>query len=416
MSRSVASVGPLLAAYVRKAVTARHTSVALSAGVGAIYFFSNPAPGSFYDYTFRVADAMLRGHVGIQEVPPTYLNEMVPFEGRFYSAFPLGAVLSVLPAAALKRVGLISEFPGAAVIAAVAAVTTFFFLEVAGRYELTLAKRVVMGLFPMLGTWLWANLAFGGAWHVALGFAVLGEIAALYFVLVRPVPWLAGFFFAVAFGNRTEIILATPLLLFLLVRGHVHSWRDALREWRRLAAFCAVPLVLGTATLVYNYVRFHSPLDFGYARIPGVLDEPWYRHGIFSLSAIPLNARQMLWQGWRRVGGYPYVVPTGFGGSILLSSPFLVLALRRGARDQAVKRAAWAAIVVLTLALWMHGNPGGWQLSYRYAVILLPWWFLALLEPAPPRLTAIEVALFVASVVINLWSTYLFLWTRYVTP
>ena len=25
-----------------------------------------------------------------------------------------------------------------------------------------------------------------------------------------------------------------------------------------------------------------------------------------------------------------------------------------------------------------HGNPGGWQFSYRYATILLPWMFLLL--------------------------------------
>ena len=50
----------------------------------------------------------------------------------------------------------------------------------------------------------------------------------------------------------------------------------------KLAKFCAVPFVLGVSTLIYNKVRFQSFTDFGYARIPGVLDEPWYNHGIFS--------------------------------------------------------------------------------------------------------------------------------------
>jgi hypothetical protein len=42
--------------------------------------------------------------------------------------------------------------------------------------------------------------------------------------------------------------------------------------------------------------------------------------------------------------------------------------------------ASWLAIVVLTLALWLHANPGGWQFSYRYGMILLPWMFLILLS------------------------------------
>lgn len=30
-----------------------------------------------------------------------------------------------------------------------------------------------------------------------------------------------------------------------------------------------------------------------------------------------------------------------------------------------------------------HGNPGGWQFSYRYATILLPWMFLLLAVNGP---------------------------------
>jgi hypothetical protein len=180
--------------------------------------------------------------------------------------------------------------------------------------------------------------------------------------------------------------------------------------------FCLVPFVLGVATLAYNYIRFHALTDFGYARIPGVLEEPWYQGGIFSWQAIPLNRHAMLFEGWKKIDHYPYYTPTGFGGSILLSCPFLFLIFRFGSRDVGLKVIAWIAIIVLTFVLWLHGNPGGWQYSYRYAMVLLPWLFLLLLDGGRPKIARAEAALFIASVVINAYATYLFYWTEYVAP
>ena len=55
----------------------------------------------------------------------------------------------------------------------------------------------------------------GGAWQIALGPALLGETAALYFTLVRPSPLIAGAFFALAVGNRTELLITAPFYLYL---------------------------------------------------------------------------------------------------------------------------------------------------------------------------------------------------------
>ena len=76
----------------------------------------------------------------------------------------------------------------------------------------------------------------------------------------------------------------------------------------------------------------------------------------------------------------------------------------------------WAAIGLLTFALWCHGNPGGWQFSYRYAIILLPWMFLLLLRNGPAKISAIEGSLFTASIAINAIATYQFLWTDQIKP
>jgi hypothetical protein len=65
----------------------------------------------------------------------------------------------------------------------------------------------------------------------------------------------------------------------------------------------------------------------------------------------------------------------------------------------------------LTLLLWCHGNPGGWQYSYRYAMVLLPWMFMILLRNGPSRMTKIELLLYMASFLMNAWGSWLFLRT-----
>ncbi|HKQ73994.1 MAG TPA: hypothetical protein VJ810_09855 [Blastocatellia bacterium] len=387
--------------------------LALFIGAGAVYYFSNPQSGSYYDYTYRIAEALLGGRLGLTEKPPDWLNEMVPLDGMYYSVFPLGSVLAMLPLAALKRAGVIELFPGTLMAALLAGAASALFYLFAARHGAGVKRRLTLTLLPVFGTWMWANLTFAGAWQIALGFAVVGQLGALYFILIDYRPMLAGLCFALAFGNRTEIILLAPVFIYL-VRKHapVSDPKDNAGRWRAIDRFVAIPMALGVLTLGYNYARFSSIFDFGYARIPGVLDEPWYQHGIFSIHAIPLNAQAMLVETWRQVDRFPYFAPTGFGGSIFLSAPFLIYLFRIGARDATLKTLAWISIAVLTFTLWLHGNPGGWQISYRYAMDLLPWMFLILLENSPKKVSLIEVALLIASIAINAYSTWLFLWKQ----
>ena len=394
---------------------------------GAVYYFSNPKPQSYYDYSFRVAENFLHGKIGFGENQPSWLNEIIPFEGWFYSAFPLGSVLSMLPFAFLKAVGLINDMPAAFIAGFLASIICLFLFLISRFYEHTPEKRVLIILGIMFGTWLWTNLAMAGAWQLTLGFAMIGELGAIYYTVYKRNPILAGAFFALAFGNRTEIVLIAPIFMFLLYKFQISDSKFQIEEKpkikdqkskikNQIIKFCIVPFLLGIATLYYNYVRFHSPFDFGHSHIPGVLDEPWYRHGIFSIYYIPYNINEMLLILWKSIPEYPFYTPTGFGGSIFFASPFLFLAFRFGAKNKILKYTAWFAILVMTFLLWTHGNAGGWQYSYRYAIILLPWFYVILLETSPKKITVLEWITYGFSFIISTYATYLFLWTDYVKP
>jgi hypothetical protein len=429
-----------------------------------------------FDYTARIASALLRGRLGLEARPGSWLNEMVPCEGRYYSVFPLGAVLSMTPIAVLQKLGWVHIFPGRFITAFIAGLCVFFFFRLSIVETRPIGRRIILALFPIFGTWTWCNLGFGGSWQIALGFALLGQAGALYFTLARPCPFLAGAFFALAFGNRTEVVLTLPIYIYLLwrpaadldqpktrqeeqvpagainlaehstvdrsdyppvpdeMRGSAvatssaeqrdvaqrHSSRlgnlaqTFQQNWPAFAWFLTVPAVLVLLTAAYNFARFHSIFDFGYARIPGVLKEPWYQHGLFSLQAIQGNVYHMLFKGLGdTIPMFPYIKPYGFGCSIFLASPFLFLLFREGGR---YKRTAWIAIGILTAVLWTHGNPGGWQFSYRYATILLPWMFILLAGNGPAKASLNEISLFALSVVINALATYQFLWTSSIHP
>ena len=412
-----------------------------------VYYFSNPKPQSYYDYTFRVAANILGGSIAFTETPPPHLNEFVPFEGFYYSVFPLGSVVSMMPFALLKVAGLITEMPAAFIAALLAGVICLFLFLIGRRYDIDRSRLIVMTLGVLFGSWMWTNLTMAGAWQLALGFAMVGELGAIYFTVYDRRPLIAGLFFALAFGNRTEVLLTAPVFFWLVNRKDAETLRKkggskkekhvgkgtsanasnsadpspprlgvSAVNTTAVAQFCVVPFLLGVATLVYNYIRFHSFTDFGYARIPGVLHEPWYNHGIFSYAYIPRQIWEMTLRPWETSGRFPYLLPDGFSSSILWSSPFVLFALRRGGRDRALKYASWLAILVLCILLWMHGNSGGWQFGYRYAMVCLPWLFVIMLETSPKKLTPLEWAAYGFSFAANIYATWLFHWTTYLKP
>ena len=43
----------------------------------------------------------------------------------------------------------------------------------------------------------------------------------------------------------------------------------------------------------------------------------------------------------------------------------------------------------------MHGNSGGWQFGYRYAIAILPFLFVIMLESSPKNITPLEWAAYI---------------------
>ena len=111
----------------KKRIRGLGIAVGLSLIAALVFYFSTKPKLQHFDYTARIALALMDGHLGLKSQPPSWLNEMVPFNGSYYSVFPLGAVLSVIPVALLQKAGWIQNFPGQAVAALIAGLCVFFF-------------------------------------------------------------------------------------------------------------------------------------------------------------------------------------------------------------------------------------------------------------------------------------------------
>ena len=104
---------------------------------------------------------------------------MIPYGNRYYSAFPLGAVLSMVPVALLQKASVIHSFPARILAALIAGACVYFFFQLAQAFgpdystfkPKPLTRRILLALFPIFGTWTWCNLGMGGAWQIALGLA-----------------------------------------------------------------------------------------------------------------------------------------------------------------------------------------------------------------------------------------------------
>ena len=116
-----------------------------------VYFFSNDNHYVPYDYTFRIAKALFQGQLGLSSKPPGWLNEFVPWNGKYYSVFPLGSVISQVPVTWLAQLSGISRYPSALVVAAVGALTSVFTFLLAGCYRVSTAQRVALALFVRSG-------------------------------------------------------------------------------------------------------------------------------------------------------------------------------------------------------------------------------------------------------------------------
>ncbi len=256
--------------------------------------------------------------------------------------------------------------------------------------------------------WILAAIAFAsplfqvtlrseGVWFYAQSVAFLMTTLSLWAVICRRSLPLAGLFVALAFLCR-QMAIFYPLFLLVLAlprhEGRRGEWRETARDLVRPVLLAGIPVALAVvAYCAYNYARFGSPTETGYAFIhnPGSAGFIWRRIaevGIFSRDYLLFNTLYLFLQGIHFEFGGPYLTQlTGIdrsGASVLVMGPWLLLAVY-ARLDRAFAAGAVVVAIIAGITLFYHSNGADQTATQRYTLDWLPILIVLMLRGERPR-------------------------------
>jgi hypothetical protein len=192
-----------------------------------------------------------------------------------------------------------------------------------------------------------------------------------------------------------------PLFLLVLALPRHQGWRETARGLMRPVLLAGVPVVIALlAYFAYNYARFGSPTETGYAFIhnPGSAGFIWRRItevGLFSRDYVLFNALYLLLQGIHFEFGGPYLTQlTGIdrsGSALLVMSPWLLLAFY-ARLDRCFAAGALVVAIIAGITLFYHSNGAEQIATQRYALDWLPILIVLMVRgERPPAFAALPI-------------------------
>lgn len=374
------------------------------AATAAIYLFSASRDRQALDYYVPLADAFLHGRLHLLEAP-SWLNELVPGGGGWYVVYPPVPALLLMPFVALFG----TDFPQQVGSSLYGAVSVGLAWLLFGRFHLSPGRRLALTLLFGFGTVLWYVAESGSAWYLAHVSAVMFSVGAVLLALDRRWPVAAGLLLGLAAISRLPVALAGGgvLILLLGIGWPIRIPADrmlAIRRTLRLGIGMAWPVLLYFA---YNIARWGTPLDQGYTRIPGVLDDPIYaKHGIFAIEYIPRNLYAIFLRSWNFVDDAPFFQPSWWGLGLFLTTPALIWIVKARLQDPRVL-GSLVAIALVAIPIVTHGNVGLSQFGYRFSLDVQVFLFVILatvFERGVSRLAALAMLGSIAICAYAIWA------------
>jgi hypothetical protein len=356
-------------------------------------YWATSAGEAPHDYFKRLGQAFLAGRWWLTENPP-WLNELIPDNGHFYVVYPPMPALLSIPFLLVWGSKFEQQWLAHLVGVGVA------YLAGLLAWNMTKKRSVAIWMFLLagLGTINWYHAATGSVW-------LLGQLVAEFFVLWALVEsygqkrvWLISVLVGCAYWSRLQMILSLPLFIYLF-KNQLFQPR---LKWKPIFIFGIGTGIFVVANFIYNFARYRSIFDLSYFRIPGLFEEPWYKHGLFNWLYIPEHLKVMFKELPRFLPTFPFVRPTWAGLAIWITTPAFVYTL--GASLVSFENILlWLTILAIGLTNFSHGSTGFAQFGYRFAMDFYPFLFLLIIKGLKRGLKWHHWLLLMAGVVVNLW-------------
>lgn len=365
----------------------------------------NPTP---YDYFIRLSDSFIHGKVYLTD-HPAWLNELIPTSdpNKYYVAYPPMPAIIATPFVVLNIANKSQTFI-AVLFGSINAAALYLVLKRLYSYR----TSVLGALLLAFGTNHWYLATEGSSWYIAHIIAVFFQLMAFLLIFKKSEDeklvfatthwrWLtAGLCIGAAYWSRLPAVLIAPFFgLIPLAQQELKKYLKSLLLFGFGVSFFIL-LNFG-----YNYIRFSTISDQSYVLIPGVLEEPWFNKGIFSVSYLPKNIQFFFAKTPTPYASFPYFKPSMEGMSFFLTSPFFILLPFINWKKRYNIIALAIGILMLGPGL-LHGTPGFAQFGYRFAMEATPLFIIAFCSFLERKWWLISVPLMILAVAVNFWGIY----------
>src|SRR3989344_1872429 len=304
------------------------------------------------------------------------IGDIVDYYTNIYLYFGPFASLILMPFAAIFG----RDFPQIFLGAGSLLVTLLAIYKIAGAFRYEEEDRLWLSVFFAFSTVLFgvSVINFSAYQIQALGASLALLSLAEYFGKRR--FWLIGIWVAAA--GLTRMTLYLSVIFFLL------EWLRLRLDKKALLSLLIPILLSGLVLAGYNYRRFGSVFETGYARNITLNYFPLndnMKYGFFSIKHIPGNLYVLLFKAPEPIledgGGFvvkfPLLRADPWGMAIWFTSPLFLMLVRL--RRNEFSRSAFFTTLALLIPVILYGGIGDLQFGYRYALDFLPFLFLLLL-------------------------------------
>jgi hypothetical protein len=335
---------------------------AVAAGVLAVAVlgaFTGFKAATFDNFVW-LADAWLHGKPYLPHFPGDYIDA-IPYHGRAYVyEAPLPAVL-MLPLVAVW--GLQANETVVSVLLGGAGTGAAYF--VARAIGVSRAWAALLTTFLLFGTSYAYCCVMGDVWFIAHAGSVAFTLLAIGECLTTRAPWRVVLWALCAAFCRYPMMLAAPVYAIVL-------WPAIRAQPWRLVPAAAVTALFAVPSALYNYARWGTFADVGFAKFYRVMDigrtDP---SPPFALKNLPMQIHFYAVQPPNVIARPPYLIAGYFGTALTYTSPALFIALLAPIRERAVQL-LWLATALCAIPALLYYSTGMVQLGVRHALDFIP--------------------------------------------
>ncbi len=323
----------------------------------------------------------------------------------WYMSFPPLPTLLMMPSALISGRAGNDVIPTVLIAALILPLSLLLLRRLA---EAKLSQRSVRDDLWLVGARAFGSvLVFsavqGQVWYTA---HVVGISLALVYAwasIEAKRPIIAGLALGAAALTRTPMAFMFPLFALEAWRIYKDDRRTLVRT---LAMFAAPVAAFAIAGMIYNYVRFHSPTEFGHTYLEVRQAPQIEQWGLMSYHYLSRNLTVAFTLLPELPGKAPWIQIGGHGLALWFTTPILLFVLWPREKP-ALHRALWITIACVALPSLLYQNSGWVQFGYRFSLDYTVFLVMLLAIGARP-LTKLARGLIIAGVVINLFGAWTF--------